>query len=831
MAVNLSPYGGVGAQFFDNAGNVLTGGKIETYAAGTTTPQATYTSSLGVTFHPNPIILDASGRVPSGGEIWLTDGLLYKFVLKDSNDVLIATYDNISGINSNFVNFVNQQEIQTATAGQTVFNLTTTNYTPGTNSLSVFVDGVNQYGPGAQYAYFETNSTTVTFVNGLHVGALVKFTTSQLSSSGATDSSQVSYVPAGVGAVTTTVQTKLRETVSVMDFGAIGDGVTDDTVAIQNAVDAAKEVFFPPGVYVTSSPINLPNGTWLTGVGGFQNTSTDRISRVIYTGTSGWAFQFVSPANLTNFYGDFAVRGLMISATSISGVNGGGCLLFGNTDTANFNTYGFIGRVNIENCYLSGNADCVGVYFVKVFDSTICNSQLAGHNYGVWLFGSDINKISQNRFLVNEVDVRATLSGSFSGSLKVEHNDMLVAKKVSIWLEGSIAPQIVDNYIELTSATAIETPQTGTLTVNPYSSIVIGSGTTFLTQLGSSVVGDSTRRVVIKVGDEYRQVIGISNNTTLTLDTPFHSNSGSNAWSICTGVGIIASGVSALVTLDNRIDVTSATGGVPRTYVTGSTGSISDVCLSNPLQGPLAIASSSPGTNLEVTGGYKLLTKPNTVQPARYDFAAKTGDGAATRQLLDYVRAKFSKYPSLIFNYINWFTQGGNSPRLLADNADVIGSPSVSLYTNSSADNLSVLIPEEFWGNRLRITVRLEPVSVPSFIQFYNGASLGATTTNFFSWTAATPNVYNELEFCTRNPSLFDSTNKYLTITKNTTIVNYDAVLIEVLDPNDFIFGTGSPESTYTAPVGSMYRRTDGGTNTTLYVKESGTGNTGWVAK
>jgi len=43
--------------------------------------------------------------------------------------------------------------------------------------------------------------------------------------------------------------------------------------------------------------------------------------------------------------------------------------------------------------------------------------------------------------------------------------------------------------------------------------------------------------------------------------------------------------------------------------------------------------------------------------------------------------------------------------------------------------------------------------------------------------------------------------------------------------------GTGSPESSVTAPVGSLYSRTDGGADTTLYVKESGTGNTGWIAK
>ena len=43
--------------------------------------------------------------------------------------------------------------------------------------------------------------------------------------------------------------------------------------------------------------------------------------------------------------------------------------------------------------------------------------------------------------------------------------------------------------------------------------------------------------------------------------------------------------------------------------------------------------------------------------------------------------------------------------------------------------------------------------------------------------------------------------------------------------------GTGTPEGTVTAPIGSLFTRTDGGAVTTLYIKESGSGNTGWVAK
>ena len=131
MAVNLSPVGGVAAQFFTNSGAVLTGGKLYTYAAGTTTPQATYTTSQGNVPWTNPIVLDAAGRVPSGGEIWLSVGISYKFVLKDSNDVLIATYDNISSGSQSFAqNFTG--------------NGTTTAYTVFGSPQSVYINGVYQ---------------------------------------------------------------------------------------------------------------------------------------------------------------------------------------------------------------------------------------------------------------------------------------------------------------------------------------------------------------------------------------------------------------------------------------------------------------------------------------------------------------------------------------------------------------------------------------------------------------------------------------------------------------------------------------------------------------
>ena len=93
MAVSLSQYAGAGAQFFDNNGNPLAGGLIYTYAAGTTTPAATYTTYTGGTANANPIVLDSAGRTPE--QIWLTSGSSYKFVLQTSLGVTIKTDDNI----------------------------------------------------------------------------------------------------------------------------------------------------------------------------------------------------------------------------------------------------------------------------------------------------------------------------------------------------------------------------------------------------------------------------------------------------------------------------------------------------------------------------------------------------------------------------------------------------------------------------------------------------------------------------------------------------------------------------------------------------------------
>ena len=95
MSVLLSPIGN-GFQFLTTTGLPLNGGLLYTYQAGSSTPLATYSDNAGLVANANPIVLGTDGRPAS--EIWLTYGYSYKFVLCDSNNNVIQTYDNLYGI-------------------------------------------------------------------------------------------------------------------------------------------------------------------------------------------------------------------------------------------------------------------------------------------------------------------------------------------------------------------------------------------------------------------------------------------------------------------------------------------------------------------------------------------------------------------------------------------------------------------------------------------------------------------------------------------------------------------------------------------------------------
>lgn len=133
---------------FDAAGDPLAGGKVYSYAAGTTTPLDTFTTRAGNIANANPVVLNANGEA----DVWTTTGVLYKFVLKDSLGVTQWTVDNVpsgtieASTTSDLANSLDPGGRITLTSGSPVTTsdvtgATTVFYTPQNHNKVPLYDG------------------------------------------------------------------------------------------------------------------------------------------------------------------------------------------------------------------------------------------------------------------------------------------------------------------------------------------------------------------------------------------------------------------------------------------------------------------------------------------------------------------------------------------------------------------------------------------------------------------------------------------------------------------------------------------------------------------
>lgn len=228
----------------------------------------------------------------------------------------------------------------TGNGSTTVFTL---GIEPGSeNNTQVYIDGVYQQKDG-----YNVSGAVVQFSVAPPNLSTIEVMVVEVLPVGATTASQVSFTQAG-STYGRNVQLKLQESVSVKDFGAIGDGTTDDTLAIQAAINAASRIYFPEGNY----KITDQSG----GYGLLINASNKQL-----VGAG------LEVANLV--YTSSAINRPAIKVTA---------------SDVHFESLRIDGTANATKAAQT-RANCHGIDFLNVSECSVRFCQIVGGHYGIYL--------------------------------------------------------------------------------------------------------------------------------------------------------------------------------------------------------------------------------------------------------------------------------------------------------------------------------------------------------------------------------------------------------------------------------------------------------------
>lgn len=171
----------------------------------------------------------------------------------------------------------------------------------------------------------------------------------------------VGYLPAGAGAVATTVTAKLRQAVSVKDYGAVGDGVTDDTAAFVSAIaSGAMRILVPhtSNQYIITGPVSIPRGAIMEGDGYYNSKIKCRNDLANFVG-----FTLDSDAEIR----DLQIYGLTTSqGTGVKFTTG---------------TYTFGGHGGLRGVEISGFA--IGIDVNSWYNLALDRAQITGNGKGL----------------------------------------------------------------------------------------------------------------------------------------------------------------------------------------------------------------------------------------------------------------------------------------------------------------------------------------------------------------------------------------------------------------------------------------------------------------
>jgi len=243
MAVSM-----IGPKFYawDRNGNPLAFGKLYTYQARTNTPKPTYQSEDQVVENTNPVILNGEGYA----DVYLSGS--YKMVLKDDKDNEIWSSDPVTAATAEEWNNCMPAEYVAPNQFKVAGNFT--NIFDTGRSVRLAQGGSDYDYTKVEESSYAGDFTIVTTRQAIVTVSIDEACTSIVGE----DSVQLgnSTVVATGSTEPRTLSDRFGDVVNVKDFGAKGDGVTNDSTAIQSAIEAGSKVVFPEGVYILDGPVS-----------------------------------------------------------------------------------------------------------------------------------------------------------------------------------------------------------------------------------------------------------------------------------------------------------------------------------------------------------------------------------------------------------------------------------------------------------------------------------------------------------------------------------------------------------------------------------------------
>jgi hypothetical protein len=326
-------------------------------------------------------------------------------------------------------------------------------------------------------------------------------------------STEVTFLQAGTSAVTRTAQGKMRDTVSVKDFGAVGDGVTNDTAAIQaaltyaNSISTGAAVYVPSGTYLCSAQLNIYPKTLLFGAG----KSTSKLQ---FTHT-GVGIKATSPLNSsTAVY--IGLRDIHLNNNSGASTDGGFVDVGGTfVDVDNIRIDGFKHSIIFDQTEVSTITNCVLV--AGVADGSCI--WLANGNYTA---GASLYYTNRITITANQLNAVGTALANIISDGGVNHSirdNNLNAGVNGIRASGCFGLVISGNESEAHSSSDIylaDTTSTGTSVEPCYSpdisgNVLISNGAVANINMQSSVGGNITSNNFGQAGSAINLLGGASN--------------------------------------------------------------------------------------------------------------------------------------------------------------------------------------------------------------------------------------------------------------------------------------------------------------------------------